>query len=427
MAVPPSLLAPVSAAAAAEAAAAATANLRSGMPVVLILAALLGIQPITTDLYLPALPGLTAAFGAGKPQAQLTLTALLLAFGISQLVWGPASDRWGRKPILLWGLALYTLAGVACTFAAHMEALIACRAVQGLGMGAAVMAARAIVRDLYAPAEGAKVLAKGLGGLGVVAVLSAPLGGLLTQAFGWRLALLALSVYGAVLAALIALRYAETLATPRPDALSPRALFDTWAQIARHPTFWAYSFSATFSYAGLFVFLAASSFVFIEVLKLSPLFYGFLAASMSLVYITGTFLCRRLLARVGMQRTSFFGGFITLLAGALIGCAGWFDWAQGPLGPWAIMLPYYVFMLGHGIHQPVGQAGCTGPFPHAAGAASALNGFVMMCVAFAVGAWLGKALDGTVLALTNGVAFWAALISLNAWTLVQRHGKPPAA
>lgn len=404
----------------------ATTGPHAAMPVVLILASLLGIQPITTDLYLPALPGLTAAFGAGKPQAQLTLTALLLAFGISQLVWGPASDRWGRKPILLAGLALYSLAGVACAFAASMDALIACRAVQGLGMGAAVMAARAIVRDLYAPADGARVLAKGLGGLGVVAVLSAPLGGLLTQAFGWRVALLALSVYGCGLAALIALRCGETLRSPRADALSPAVLLRTWAQVAAHPTFWAYSFSAAFSYAGLFVFLAASSFVFIEVLRLSPLYYGFLAASMSLVYITGTVLCRRLLARVGMQRTSFIGGFITLLAGLLIACAGWLDWARGPLGPWAIMLPYHVFMLGHGIHQPVGQAGCTGPFPHAAGAASALNGFVMMCVAFCVGAWIGQALDATVLALTNGVAFWALLISLNAWTLVQRYGKPPA-
>ena len=398
----------------------------TAMPVVLMLSALLGIQPITTDLYLPALPGLTQAFGASKGEAQLTLTALLLAFGCSQLVWGPVSDKYGRKPVLLIGLFLYATAGVFATFAAGMHSFIGWRVLQGLGMGAAVMAARAIVRDLYAPAEGTRVLSKGLGGLGVVAVVAAPLGGLLTQEFGWRTAMLALSVYGAATAVLIALRYRETLVSPRADALNPSALVRTWGLIAKHPTFWAYCASATFSYAGLFTFLAASSFVFIEVLDVSPFFYGFLAASMLFAYIAGTYFCRALLARVGMQRASAIGGFFTLGAGVLIACAGWFGWAQGPLGPWAIMLPYYVFMLGHGIHQPLGQAGTTGPFAQAAGAASALNGFVMMCVAFAVGAWLGTALDGTVLALTNGIAFWCVLISLNAWTLVQWYGKPPA-
>jgi MFS transporter, DHA1 family, multidrug resistance protein len=403
------------------------AQARAAMPVVLMLSALLGIQPITTDLYLPVLPGLTQALAASKPQAQLTLTGLLLAFGLSQLFWGPASDRFGRKPILLWGLALYSAAAIGAAFAPHIHALIAWRVAQGAGMGAAVMAARAIVRDLYSPADGAKTLAKGLGGLGVVAVLSAPLGGVLGQLFGWRVAMLALSAYGWLAMLLIALRYTESLPQARPDALAPVALVRTWAQITRHPTFWAYCLSATLSYAGLFTFLAASPFVFIEVLKTSPLHYGVLAASMSLVYISGTFMCRSLLSRHGMQRTSWLGAWVTLAAGLWIACAGWFSWHNTWLGPFAIMLPYYLYMLGHGIHQPLGQAGATMPFPHAAGAAAAFNGFVMMCMAFCVGAWLGVSLDGTVLPLTNGIAFWSLLIALNALTLVQRHGKPPPA
>lgn len=145
--------------------------------IVLLLSLLLGLQPITTDLYLPALPALTSSFGAPMAQAQLTLTALLLAFGVSQLVWGPLSDRFGRKPILLTGLGAYVLAGVGSTLAPSMMALIVWRAVQGAAMGAAVMCARAIVRDLYAPTQGARVMSKALSGLGVIALLSAPLGG----------------------------------------------------------------------------------------------------------------------------------------------------------------------------------------------------------------------------------------------------------
>ncbi len=396
------------------------------MPVVLILTLLLGIQPITTDLYLPALPALSSALGASQLQSQLTLTALLLAFGVSQLVWGPVSDRFGRRPVLLVGLGFYCLAGVGAALSNSIDPLIVWRALQGVGMGAAVMAARAIVRDLYAPAEGAKVLAKGLGGLGAVAVVSAPLGGLLTLLFDARSALLALSLYGVITAVLIARRCTETLPEPRLDALHGAQLIRTWMRISSHPMFWAYCLSATFSYAGLFTFLASSSFVFIGVLGDSPLMYGAFMAGMSLVYMGGTFLCRFLLGRVGMQRASHIGGFVTLTGGALVAASGWLDWAHGPLGSWAIMLPYFVFMVGHGIHQPIGQAGCTAPFADSAGAASALNGFVMMVVAFCMGLWLGASLDNTVLPLTNGVAFWSVCIALNAWTLVQRFGKPPA-
>ena len=116
---------------------------------VLFLALLLGLQPITTDLYLPALPALTAGFGATLPQAQLTLTALLLAFGVAQLVCGPISDRWGRRPVLLWGLSIYVVASVASTLAPSMAWLIAARTLQGAAMGAAVMCARAIVPVSY--------------------------------------------------------------------------------------------------------------------------------------------------------------------------------------------------------------------------------------------------------------------------------------
>lgn len=161
---------------------------------ILILSALLGLQPITTDLYLPALPALTEGFGAAMSQAQLTLTALLLAFGLSQLIWGPLSDRFGRRPILLIGLGAYVLASVASTLSPSMAALIFWRTVQGAAMGAGVMCARAIVRDLYTPVIGARVMSKGLSGLAVVACASAPLGGLLSDLFSWRMALLALAI-----------------------------------------------------------------------------------------------------------------------------------------------------------------------------------------------------------------------------------------
>lgn len=388
--------------------------------IVLILSMLLGIQPVTTDLYLPALPALTEGFGAPMSQAQLTLSALLLAFGSSQLIWGPLSDRFGRRPILLWGLSAYTLASIGSTLAPSMALLIVWRIVQGAAMGAVVMCARAIVRDLYQPLEGARVMSKGLSGLGVLACVSAPLGGLLSELYGWRIALAALAVFGAATLALIGLRFEESLTQKNPNALQPATLLRTWLRIAQNPTFLAFSALTAASYGGLFTFLATSSFVFIKVLGLSKTGYGLVMFSMCFCYLTGTFICRRLLPRFGVRRSVAIAACLSLTGGTTMGVLA----LSGVQNVWAIMLPFYLFMLGHGVHQPCGQSGAVGPFPQAAGAASALNGFFMMLVAFAMGGWLGTHMDGTVRPLTHGIWLWSVLIATAAWTVVQKYGEP---
>jgi DHA1 family bicyclomycin/chloramphenicol resistance-like MFS transporter len=142
--------------------------------------------------------------------------------------------------------------------------------------------------------------------------------------------------------------------------------------------------------------------------------------STAAVYIGGTVLCRRLLPRFGLRRTVALAGAVTLAGGTLLGVLGLAGVQSGP----AIVLPFYLFMLAHGVHQPCGQSGAVGPFPQAAGAASALNGFLMMVVAFAVGGWVGTHLDGTVHVLTTGVWACSAAIAAVAWTLVQRYGEP---
>lgn len=386
--------------------------------VVLVLAMLLGIQPVTTDLYLPALPALTSGFGASMAQAQLTLSALLLAFGCSQLVWGPLSDRFGRRPVLWVGLVAYVAASIGATFAATMDLLVAWRVVQGVAMGAVVVCARAIVRDLYEPGEGARVMSKGLTGLGVLACFSAPVGGMIEAFFGWRYALLALAVFGCAALGLIAWRFQETLNRKNPQALQGAKLARLWRGILGNRTFLAYSALSAASYGGLFTFLATSSFVFIRVLGLSNTAYGALMFVNSLFYICGTFLCRRWLLRFGVQKSVALGAIFTLAGGSGMGLLAQF----GVVSVWAIMVPQAVFMIGHGIHQPCSQSGAIGPFPNAAGAASALNGFGMMLVAFAVGAYLGGHMDGTVKPLTHGVWFWSIAIALIAWTLVRRFG-----
>jgi DHA1 family bicyclomycin/chloramphenicol resistance-like MFS transporter len=291
--------------------------------------------------------------------------------------------------------------------------------VQGAAMGAAVMCARAIVRDLYAPAQGANVMSKALSGLGVIACLSAPIGGVLTAVFGWHAALLAVSGFGTLCLALIALRFRETHHRRNPQALKTTHLARTWWLIVRNPTFLAFSALTITSYCALVTFLVTSSFVFLQVLEFTPTQYGWVMLTNAFVYLAGTFLCRRLLPRFGVRRSVAIAGALSLAGGSAMGLLA----LAGVHTAWAIMVPMGFLMLAHGIHNPCGQSGAVGPFPQAAGAASALNGFLSMIAAFATGQWLGAHMDGTATPLVVGMGGWSVLIALTAWTLVARYGK----
>ena len=392
--------------------------------VVVLLALLLGLQAVTTDLYLPTLPAIRDSLGTSMGEIQLTLTALLLAFGISQLVWGPLSDRFGRRPILLWGMGAYVLASMACVAAPGIDWLIAARTVQGIAMGAAVMAARAIVRDLYPPHEGAQVMSQALTGLGMIACTCAPVGGLLSDWVGWRYALFSVTLFGLLTLGLLLWGYRETLPQRRMDALQWRSLWQSNVEIFRHPVFLTWCGLSSASYLGLFTFLATSSFVFTQQLGYSKTTYGLLMLTMSLSYILGTFWGRWMLRRTSVHRTVGVAAVLTLAGGVLLTVLAHTGLGQAWYGAWAVMLPVYGFMFGHGVHQPCGQSAAVAPFPLKAGTASALNGFLMMLGAFIMGSWLGRNMDVPLFALAHGMLLWSTVLAIVAWTAVQRHGKP---
>jgi DHA1 family bicyclomycin/chloramphenicol resistance-like MFS transporter len=393
----------------------------SQITVVFVLTLLLGIQPVTTDLYLPALPAIAQGYGASMAQAQYTLSSLLLAFGISQLIWGPLSDRFGRKPILLTGLAMYTIAATGAAWADSIQLLITWRIFQGLAMGAVVMCGRALVRDLYAPVEGVKVMSKGLSGLGLLACLSAPLGSVLAANFGSKSTLLAVAAFGMFTLLIALLKFQETLVKKNKHALQWLQMLKTWLQILKHPMFLSFSAVSSASFCVLFVFLSTSSFVFIKHFGFSVQAYGFVMLGMSTHYLAGTFLCRRLMSRLGMAKTMKIAGLMTFIGGcALVGLS-----LAGVNHPLAVMLPFFLISVAHGIHQPCGQTGAIAPFGHAAGTASALNGFLMMVFAFLTSLLLGylqtaMPLSG-VLPMIYAMTLWAVLLAIIAWTVVQKH------
>jgi DHA1 family bicyclomycin/chloramphenicol resistance-like MFS transporter len=170
------------------------------------------------------------------------------------------------------------------------------------------------------------------------------------------------------------------------------------------------------TYGYLFTYLASSSFVFIHVMGLSNLEYGLILLCSTSSYIVGTWVCRRWLARWGLRKTIWVAGGMTLSGGISLFICAHFP-ATGVPG---LILPFMLIMLAHGVHQPIGQTGAVGPFPDAAGAASAMGGFLMMLVAFGCGTWLGLSMDGTVFPMANGILFWCVAVAFVAWVLIQK-------
>lgn len=384
-----------------------------------VLALLLGLQPVMTDVYLPALPALGPALDASMAQTQLTMSVLILVFGVAQLAWGPVADRCGRRPVLLASLTLFVVASVGAALASHIGLLIFWRGAQGAFLAAAVVCARAIVRDLYEPSQGAHVMAKAMSGLGLIAISSPIIGGAAAVWFGWRGAMAAMAGFVVVALLVVWRALPETIPARNPRALHLRPLVETATTVLRNPTFIAYTALVSCTYGAMFSILAGAPFAYIRTIGISPTQAGMAIAIGSIAYFSGTLWCRRLLLRHGIAGAVKRGAVFTLLGGVgMAACA-----SAELRSPLAVLLPHCLFGFGHGVHQPCGQAGAVGPFPHAAGVASALAGFFLALTSFAVGLWLGEVLDERSLkpmAYTMlGLCIATCIV---AWTLVQRHG-----
>lgn len=379
----------------------------------------LGIQAITTDLYLPSLPLITSDLNSEVSQTQLTLSMLLVFFGLGQILAGPISDRWGRRPTLMISLALYSASAIGAALSDSMNGLIFWRSLQGLFMSGSVVCARALPRDLYSPDKAAGAISKGLTGLGLIACLSPILGSLLVGWQGWRMTLFFLSLFGLASLFWIVFRQPETIRLRQPNALNFVTLWSNWKLIILNPKFRAYTLLSSASYGGLFVFLASSSFIFSKVYGQSPFTYGLWLIASSLCYIGGTFLCRRLLKTNPIHIVVKIGGYLALLGGGTMSILS----LLGFEGIWYFFPFHIIFMIAHGLNLPCSTAGAIGPFPDKAGTAAAISGFVMMLVAFITGLILGKFLSGSspsVYPLTLGMGFWSIVIAYTTLILLPK-------
>ena len=388
------------------------AAIRSEPRYIILLALLLGSQPVATDLYLPALPAIAAELG----NPTLTLTGLTLAFGFAQLILGPLSDRYGRRPVLLAGCAGYAAASFAGAWATTLFSLIVCRCLQGAAMAAVVVCARASVRDLYAPVQGMRVLSRGLTGLGIVA-LAAPITGAITVAyFSWHATFFALGIYGLIAFAWAWFNFAES----RPETAAPDANAITKSatlEVLKGPRFRAWTLMLIATYCTLFCFLLSSGFVYIKVFAFSPLACGGVLAANSLAYIAGTYWCRALLSRMGPDRAVRLSAAFAVVGALFMTTVAV---ATGNPQAWAMIVGHCFIAFAHGVNQPCAQAGAVGDFPRHAGRAAALSGFAMMLAAFFCGQLMAPSLGTSAWPLIVASVIGSAGIAFVAWVLVPR-------
>jgi len=369
-------------------------------PPIWLLAGLISLGPLSTDLYLPALPAIADAFGTGALGAQWTLSGFLLAFAPSQLVYGPLADRFGRRPAMLWGLLVFLAGTAVCAAATSLGMLVAARVVQAVGACAGPVVARAVVRDTVPPERAPAVFATMAGLMSLAPAIGPVLGGVVTALSGWRATflLLGLAAVAVLLASLR--RLGETAPVLDRRALDPAVLVRTYGGLLAHRWFLGHAAVATASYTGLFCFISGSSHVIQKGLGLAPELYGLVFASAVAGYLTGSMIVRRISGQVA-GRTMMRAGSLWCLA---------FGWA-GPVslaltGPSlaTVALPLILYMIGFAVVQPNAQAGAIAPFPAMAGRASALLGFLQWSIAALAGLFLGLVLDAAGWAMGLGIA-----------------------
>lgn len=379
------------------------------LAIAVLLTALVAFGAISTDLYLPSLPAIGRAFASDTAEVQLTLSVFLAGFALSQVVYGPLSDRYGRRPVLIGGLALYVAASLACMAAPGIGLLIAARFLQALGACAGVVLGRAVVRDVYGRERAAKALSYMSMAMALAPALGPILGGYLQIWFGWRANFLVLAIFGTGCLLGVFLMLPETSPRRDPAATSMAQMPRNYLILAKDPVYLGYVLVTAFAYSGIFAFISGSSFVLIEVLGLSPDQYGLCFAAVVVGYMIGTFASGRLSSALGLDRLMLAGALIGLAGGALalaLALAGILDVA-------AVVAPVFLFMIGAGLMLPNAIAGAIAPYPMMAGTASAFLGVVQMGVAAVVGIAVGHLHDGTARAMTGALAIVAlgALIS----------------
>lgn len=347
----------------------ASPTLRIGI----FLIALSATAPISIDTFLPSMPAIVDEFGSTEAFLTLGVTLFLVSFAASQLFYGPASDRWGRRPVLFVGLTIYVLGGVMCVFARSAEMLILGRILQGIGGGVGPAMANAMVLDLYSREGATKMIGYQAIILPLAPAVAPVFGGAIAAVAGWRAIFVILAAAGV----LFAVWFVTTLGETKPPREGPPSgLVRDYRTLITSPIFLGFASVMGLMFSGQLLFVSTSSFVLIDRLGVEPTIYGFAFGFMALGFMGGATLSSRLVHAMEGYKIVLLGSAIAGAAAASMGLFVLF----GVEHPLMVIVPSFVSALGIGMSRPSAMAGALVPFREIAGIASSTLMFLQMAL-----------------------------------------------
>lgn len=363
----------------------------SPRPSLAILIAVTALGPLALNIFIPAMPGMTSVFGVDYGTIQLTLTLYLFGVAVAQLFMGPLSDRFGRRPVLLAGIALFLLGSLGAALAQSIATLIAARIVQAVGGCAGLVLGRAIVRDTHSREESASMIGYITMAMVVAPMLAPLIGGYLDSWFGWRSTFLFVLAAGLVVIGLAWLLLHETH-HHRTVGEDPIAMLRGFAVLLRDTAFVGYAVNVSFTTAVFFAFLAGAPYIMIEVMQRPSSEYGLYFMMNALSYMAGNFASGRLATRIGAERMIFTGSVLALAGVGLLTALA-FGTAMIPL---FLFGPVMFVGVANGLSLPSATAAAISVRPDLAGTASGLVGFLQMTVGALATLLVGRLQDDTV-------------------------------
>ncbi len=377
---------------------------RTTPPHIMTLVLLSGLAALAMNMFLPSLPSMTAYFDTEYGIMQLSVSLFLMGNAVLQLVLGPLSDRFGRRPVILASVAVFVLATLGTLFATTVEAFLAFRMCQAVVV-AGIVLSRAVVRDMVDESQSASMIGYVTMGMAIVPMIAPVFGGLMDELFGWQASFVLMLVCGLAILSLAWADLGET-ATVRPASFG--AQLRGYPELLTARRFWSYCAAATFASGAFFTYLGGAPFVGTEVYGLSPAKLGLYFGAPAVGYATGNYLSGRFSVRAGINRMMLWGGIVN--AGGLVGLtAAHF----AGIATAEVFFGFFVFVgLGNGLLLPNATAGMLSVRPHLAGTASGLGGAFMIGGGAALAALAGALLrpgsgPEPLLAITLATAFAA--------------------
>ena len=360
------------------------------------------------DMFLPSVPVIAQSFGAEHGAAQLSITTYLLGLAIGQLTWGPVSDRFGRKPVLLAGLGLFFAASACGAAAESVQEIVLLRFAQGAGMSSGPVVARSIVRDLYAREQAAHLLARMMAVFGIIPVAAPLAGGQALALGGWPAVFWVFAAIALALLAAVGFGLRETAPAERPS-IAPARIAASYGLLFGDPRFRASLATMLLAQMGIIAFVSSSSLAMVQALHLTPTAFSLLFSAVMLGQITGGITGSRLVLRLGIGRMVRLGAALTLSGGLLLAAlalAGMSHWS-------AVVLPMILYLFGCSFMIPNATAAALSPFPKMAGAASSLLGAMPFGLGALLSAVLAWAFDGTTRPMALAIAIFGLLAFLS--------------